>query len=184
MLLTLWRNQAWITCWMIAAIFYIFLWLEHNSSYFLLAREHQSLVLFATVPESSINSCVSWFIFNLWKINTNFCYESNSVRAVMARIDSRMLDKIQANYNANAYRCNTTMHDSQCTYLNSGLLVAPREYVLHGLVPGIDWTPSWPILMSMYLVATPNPVFNCLWQRFRFHPNVLCYLGGFSLMYT
>jgi hypothetical protein len=24
-------------------------------------------------------------------------------------------------------------HNDQCTYLNSGLLVAPREYVLHGL---------------------------------------------------
>jgi hypothetical protein len=27
--------------------------------------------MFATVPESSINSCVSWFIFNLQKINTS-----------------------------------------------------------------------------------------------------------------
>jgi hypothetical protein len=26
---------------------------------------------------------------------------------------------------------------SQCTYLNIGLLVAPREYVLHGLVLGV-----------------------------------------------
>jgi hypothetical protein len=56
----------------------------------------------------------------------------------MAKIDSQMLDKIQAYFNANAYRYKTTMHDSQCTYLNSGLLVATREYVLHGLVPGID----------------------------------------------
>jgi hypothetical protein len=30
------------------------------------------------------------------------------------------------------------MHDVQCTYLNSSLLVALREYVLHGLVLGID----------------------------------------------
>jgi hypothetical protein len=37
---------------------------------------HNSLLqwsLFATVPESSINSCTSWFIFN---INTNQYYES------------------------------------------------------------------------------------------------------------
>jgi hypothetical protein len=27
--------------------------------------------LFMTVPESSINSCMSWFIFNLRKINNN-----------------------------------------------------------------------------------------------------------------
>ncbi len=26
-----------------------------------------------------------------------------------------------------------------CTYLNSGLLEAPRKYVLHGLVPGLNW---------------------------------------------
>ncbi len=76
-----------------------------------------------------------------------------------------------------------TMHNSQCTYLNSSLLVAPLEYVLHGLVLGIDWTLFWPLLMSMHLVATPNPVSNCLWWRFKFHPNVFCYLGGFSLMY-
>jgi hypothetical protein len=75
------------------------------------------------------------------------------------------------------------MHSRLCTYLNSGLLVAPCEYVLHGLVPGIDWTPFWPLLAIMHLVAMPNPVFNCLWQQFKFHPNVFCYLGGFSLMY-
>jgi hypothetical protein len=60
---------------------------------------------------------------------------------------------------------------------------APCEYVLHGLVPGIGWTPFWPLLMSMHLVATPNPVSSCLLQRFKFHPNVFCYLGGFSRMY-
>jgi hypothetical protein len=68
----------------------------------------------------------------------------------------------------------------QCTYLNRGLLEALRKYVLHGLVPGIDWTPFWPLLMSMYLLVTPNPVSSCLWQRLKFHPNVFCYLGGFS----
>jgi hypothetical protein len=31
--------------------------------------QSQFLLLFATVPESSINSWVSWFIFNLHKIN-------------------------------------------------------------------------------------------------------------------
>ncbi len=50
--------------------------------------------------------------------------------------------------------------------------------------------PSWPCsehglnpALSMHLVATPNPVYNCLWQWVKFHPNVFCYLGGFSLMY-
>ncbi len=37
--------------------------------------------------------------------------------------------------------------------------------------------------MSMHLVAMPNPVSSCTSQRFKFHPNVFCYLGGFSLMY-
>ncbi len=37
------------------------------------------LILFATVPGSSINSWDSWFIFNLWKINT--CYYMNTARA-------------------------------------------------------------------------------------------------------
>ncbi len=35
--------------------------------------------LFAMVPDSSINSWESWFIFNLQKINTNQYYESDSL---------------------------------------------------------------------------------------------------------
>jgi hypothetical protein len=35
------------------------------------------------------------------------------------------------------YSYKTTVHNGQCTYLNSGLLVAPRENVLHGLVRGM-----------------------------------------------
>ncbi len=38
-----------------------------------------TILLFATVPDSSINSWESWFIFNLGKINTNQCYESISL---------------------------------------------------------------------------------------------------------
>jgi hypothetical protein len=80
------------------------------------------------------------------------------------------------------YTVTTSVYDNQCTYLNSSLLVIPCEYVLHGLVLGIDWTPFWPLLTSIHLVATANPVFNCLWHRFKFHPNVFCYLVGFSRM--
>ncbi len=36
--------------------------------------------------------------------------------------------------------------------------MAPREYVLHGLVLGEYWSRLWPLLASMHLVATPNPV--------------------------
>jgi hypothetical protein len=31
----------------------------------------------------------------------------------------------------------TTVHNGQCTYLNIGLLAAPCEYVLHGLILGV-----------------------------------------------
>jgi hypothetical protein len=40
-------------------------------------------------------------------------------------------------------------HNNYCTYLNSRLLEAPREYILHGLVPGLNWAPFWPLPMSM-----------------------------------
>ncbi len=71
------------------------------------------------------------------------------------------------------------MHKNYYTYLNSSLLRAPREYVLHGLVPGLDWASIWPHSMSMHLVATPNPVSCCLLQGFKFHPCFL--LSGWLL---
>ncbi len=33
------------------------------------------------------------------------------------------------------------MHNNYCTYLNRGLLEAPHEYVLHGLIPGCELSP-------------------------------------------
>ncbi len=102
----------------------------------------------------------------------------------MIETDSRYRIIEQAIINVNTCRYKVTMHNGQCKYLNSGLLMAPRKYILHSLVLGIDWTPFWPLLMSMHLVATPNSVSNCLWRWFKFHPNVSCYLGGFSLMYN
>ncbi len=65
-------------------------------------------------------------------------------------------------HGVNIYSYRTIVHNGQCTYLNSGLLVASHEYVLHGLVPGMCRAHLWPLLMSMHLVATPNPVYNCL----------------------
>ncbi len=79
-------------------------------------------------------------------------------------------------------RCNDKVHIIIHTW--TGLLRAPREYVLHGLILGLNWAPLWPHPISMHLVATPNPVSCCLLQRLKFHPNVFCYLGGFSLMYN
>ncbi len=54
----------------------------------------------------------------------------------------------------------TIMHNSQYTYLNSGLLWTPCEYVLHGLALGVYLTRLWPLLTSMHLVAMPNPVYT------------------------
>ncbi len=78
---------------------------------------------------------------------------------------------------------NTWLYKMTNAYLNSSHLEAPREYVPHGLVPGLDWAPFWPLPMRMHLVATPSPVSCCLLQRFKFHTQRPCCLGGFSLMY-
>jgi hypothetical protein len=115
-------------------------------------------ILFAKVPDSSINSWESWFIFNLRKINTNQSYESDSLNVG----------------NCSILREYMTLRDNEhtmitCTYLNSHLLEAPREYVLHGLVPGLNWAPFWPLPLSMHLVATPNPVSCCLLCWVGFH---------------
>jgi hypothetical protein len=115
-----------------------------------------TLCVFATVPDSRINSWQSWFIFNLWKINTNQYYESDSLNAGKQH-DMWMHDITRQQ-----------IHNNYCTYLNSGLLEAPCEYVLHGLVPGLNWAPFWPLPMSMHLVATPSPVSCCLLQQFKF----------------
>jgi hypothetical protein len=40
-----------------------------------------------------------------------------------------------------------------CTYLNSHLLEAPREYVLHGLDPGLDWVSFWSPSLNVFLVC-------------------------------
>jgi hypothetical protein len=68
-------------------------------------------------------------------------------------------------------RYHTGKSTSLITYLNSHLLGAPREYVLHGLVPGLDWVSFWPPSPSMHLVAMSNPVSCCLshWVGFHTH---------------
>ncbi len=120
-------------------------------------------VLFATVPDSRINSWESWFIFNLRKINTIQYYESDS------------LDAGIATQYVSTWRYKTT--NNYCTYLNSSLLEAPREYVLHGLIPGLNWASFWPHPMSMHLVATPSSVSCCLLQLFKFHTQRLLLSG-------
>ncbi len=43
-----------------------------------------------------------------------------------------------------------------CTYLNNHLLGAPREYVFHGVDPGVDWASCWSPFPSVFLVC-PSP---------------------------
>jgi hypothetical protein len=118
-------------------------------------QQKTSRVLFATVPDSSINSWESWFIFNLRKINTNQYPETTS-------------QELQAYYEGTRYNMRASC-TNYYTYLNSYLLEAPRGYVLHGLVPGLNWVHLWPLPLSMHLVATPNPVSCCLLHRVGFH---------------
>jgi hypothetical protein len=115
-------------------------------------------ILFAMVSDSSVNSWESWFIFNLQKMNTNQYYESVplNVRNCKHITRTRVITWEWA-------------YNNYCTYLNSHLLGAPRENALHGLVPGLNWVPSWPLPLSMYLVAMPNPVSCCLLQWVGFH---------------
>jgi hypothetical protein len=55
----------------------------------------------------------------------------------MHRMNCLIVERYICSNGVDIYSYRTTVHDSQCTYLNIGLLVAPREYVLHGLVLGI-----------------------------------------------
>ncbi len=80
------------------------------------------------MPDSRINSWESWFIFNLRKINTNQYYKLDTLDAGNgSMIHEYRYMILQDDYAYNYY-----------TYLNSGLLEAPREYLLHGLVPGLN----------------------------------------------
>jgi hypothetical protein len=70
-----------------------FVALEQRINYFLFfLGQHtyllflEELSLFVTVPDSRLNPWVSWFIFNLQKINTNQYYESDTLNAgIVAR---------------------------------------------------------------------------------------------------
>ncbi len=101
-----------------------------------------STVLFAMVPESRINSWVSWFIFNLRKISIDQYYESEDLSAgVVTRY-------------VNTWKYKMARNDNYCTYLNWGLLEALRKYILHGLVPGLNWTPFCLTLWACILLPS------------------------------
>jgi hypothetical protein len=126
-----------------------------NSNYFN-KRDCCWYKMFTTVPDSSINSWESWFIFNLWKINTNQYYKSDF-------LECKKMQHVMWTHGITRWRT----HNNYCTYLN--ILEAPREYVLHGLVPSLNWAPFWPLSMRMHLVAMPSPVSYCLLQQVKFH---------------
>jgi hypothetical protein len=54
---------------------------RHKTAYILV----NLLLMFAMVSDSRINSWLSWFIFNLRKINTKQYYESDSLNAGIVR---------------------------------------------------------------------------------------------------
>ncbi len=68
-----------------------------------------------------------------------------------------------------------------CTYLNSCLLGAPRECVLHGLDPGLDWTSFWPSTPGVFHVAMPHLVSCCLSQMGRVSHLTPSLLSGWLL---
>jgi hypothetical protein len=49
-----------------------------------------------------------------------------------------------------------------CAYFNGHLLGAPREYVLHGLDPGLDWGSCRSLLWAFFLFVLAHPV-SCCW---------------------
>ncbi len=67
-----------------------------------------------------------------------------------------------------------------CTYLNVRLLGAPREYVLHGLNPGLNWGSCCPISWSLFLFVLAHPV-SCysLW-RLKFQAHLPIITGRFN----
>ncbi len=68
-----------------------------------------------------------------------------------------------------------------CTYLNSHLLGASREYVLHGLDPGLDWASFWPSTPYVFHVATSHSESCCLSQMDRVSHLTPSLLSGWLL---
>jgi hypothetical protein len=54
-------------------------------------------------------------------------------------------------------RTRTPNYNLYSTYLNSYLLGAPREYVLHGLNSDLGWASHWSSFSSVFLVCTGPP---------------------------
>ncbi len=153
---------------------------QHWYQWVLITLSFPPVLLFAMMPESSINSWMSWFILTCEKYKQLSMLQLRSHTCIVMEVaNCRKVAYVAMVliFTVTGQQC---IMVNVCTYLNIGLLVAPRQYVLHGLVLVAYWTRLWPLLASMYLVATPDPVcavYSCYWQRFKFHPNVFCPLG-------
>ncbi len=67
-----------------------------------------------------------------------------------------------------------------CTYLNSHLLGAPREYVLHGLNPELNWGSHRPASWVFFLCVLAHPASWCLLQCLKFHAHPSLLAGQFN----
>ncbi len=91
--------------------------------------KYQRFLLFATVPNSRINSWESWLIFSLRKININqYCKSGLCTWTIIIR------QRQYATIIFNNYFYGIIIQSQLSTYLNGHLLEAPCEYALHGLV--------------------------------------------------
>jgi hypothetical protein len=117
-------------------------------------------LLFATAPDSSINSWDSWFIFNLRKHKHLLLHEySLYVHTVhgegFQRVTRYLIGALHCDYfafgmlnnwqrdNNDSIRCDFLFETctllEQCTYLGYLLLEAPCECVQHGPLVSINW---------------------------------------------
>ncbi len=105
----------------------------------------------ATVLNSRINSWETWFIFNdLRKITiSQHCNPIHGHGIIMIRTEN-ILHKLMA---ISIVRETVIF----CTYLNGFLLGAPREYILHGLNPGLNGASCWFCFPSTFLVCSGPP---------------------------
>jgi hypothetical protein len=72
--------------------------------------------------------------------------------------------------------CNILIYLSSIhKYLNGHLLGAPREYVLHGLNPELNWSSCRPTSWVFFLFVLAHPLSWCLFQclKFHAHPSLL-----------
>jgi hypothetical protein len=130
------------------------------------------LSMFATGPDSSINSWESWLFLTC----------ENKQQSVMW-INHLGINNCKVHYE----NC-SVLYSQECrimactrTYLNSRLLGAPCECVLHGLDPGLDWASFWPSTSRVFHVAMPHLVSCCSSQMGRVSLLTLSLLSGWLL---